>query len=167
VARRAYQHEFGRKSKMNFIDHLICLLLHGGMRPSDGASTEAGALFVEVDNVRAIARAKRPLRARFEETCEKSAPVVIVYSLFLALIGAALLVGGHAMIDWQLQPAIAAREAMCVGEVISQMPGGIFCRQMSFDNATAEVTEHAIERCQGRIARELAVARKGFVWGGH
>ena len=61
--------------------------------------------------VGARARARRPSRARLQEERAKSASVAIASSLFLVLIAAALLVGGHAAIGQLLRSAIAARDA--------------------------------------------------------
>ena len=45
------------------------------------------------------------------------------------------------------------------------MPDGIFCRHMSFDNVTAEMTEGAIERCADDIARAARPCVEGFCLG--
>ncbi len=135
------------------------------MRAGDLASTKAGALFIAADNVKAIAHAKIRSRAWFEETRKKSVRAVIVYLLFLAFIGAALLFGDPAMIDSLFQPAIEAREAKGGGEIVYKMRDGMLCRQMFFDNATATMTERPMERCPDSIAAELVRARRGFAWG--
>lgn len=139
------------------------------MRPSDGASAEKAARFGEAEPGTLNARARRSARARFEAEREKSASVVIVSSLFLVLIAAGLLIGGHAAIDPLLQSAIAARgsNGPGAGEVLYTMPDGIFCRHVSFDNATAEMVEGAIERCADDITRDHAHSVNGFAWGAH
>jgi hypothetical protein len=98
---------------------------------------------------------------------ERHAKVVrtgIVLSLFLVLLMAALLVGGHSVIDPLLQAAASDREANRVGEIVFTMPDGAFCRHLAFDNMTGEVTERTIEQCDQDIARR-AHARRGFAWG--
>ena len=92
---------------------------------------------MKATRIGAFARARRPSRARLQEERAKSASVAIASSLFLALIAAALLVGGHAAIGPLLRSAIAARDAKETGDVVYTMPDGIFCRHMSFDNVTA------------------------------
>jgi hypothetical protein len=111
------------------------------MSAADSASKEAAAWFVEADHVSVTALARRRSRARIDEERAKSGRIVIVASLFLVLLAAALLVGGHAAIDPLLQSAAAAREAKGAGAVVYTMPDGIFCRHVSFDNVTAEITE--------------------------
>jgi hypothetical protein len=94
-----------------------------------------------------------------------SARAAIAAAMFLVPLAAALLVGGHAAIDPVLRSVISARETRAVGDVIYTMPGGIFCRHMSFDNTTAEVVEGAIEHCPSDIARDRARTARGFAWG--
>jgi hypothetical protein len=135
------------------------------MAQGSGKRGKTAAWFVEPDQPVAVAR--RPSRSLLEDDRQKSGRIAIVSSLFLVLVGAALLVGGHAAIDPLLKSAVAAREAKAVGEVVFAMPDGIFCRHMSFDNATAEVTESTLERCANNIVREHSRAARGFAWGAH
>ncbi len=119
-----------------------------------------------VGQVGARMRARRIARARRDERA-KSARIAIVVSLFLALLAAALLGGGHTVIDPLLQSAAAAREAKRVGDIVYSMPDGTFCRHLAFDNGTAELIEGAIEQCPNDLFKMRGRAAKGFAWGGH
>jgi hypothetical protein len=137
------------------------------MSAAEKVGWDAGAWFVEADHVSVTALARRRSRARMDEERAKSGRVVIVSSLFLVLFTAALLVGGHAAIDPLLQSAVNAREAKGTGEVVVTMPDGIFCRHLSFDNVTAEITEGGIERCTKDIAGNRPHTGLGFAWRAH
>jgi hypothetical protein len=133
------------------------------MHADKGARPETGAWFVEAHPVRLPARA-RISGARFDDERKKSVRVVIVSSLFFVFFATVLLVGGHAAIDPLVRSAIAAREAYGAGAVLYTMPDGIFCRHMSFDNATGAVTEGALQRCAADIAGDRPHPRQGFAW---
>jgi len=137
------------------------------MSAADTAGRDAGAWFVEADHASITALARRRSRARIDEERAKSGRVVVISSLFLVLITAALLVGGHAAIDPILQSAVDARETKGTGDVIVTMPDGIFCRHMSFDNVTAEIVESGIERCTKDIAGNRPHTGRGFAWAIH
>jgi hypothetical protein len=136
-------------------------VFYGAMHAAAPVALEPGSRFVQVTaNPRA-----RSTQARLAEERATSARAVIASSLFLMLLAATLLVGGHAAIDPLLRSVIAARETKAVGDVLYTMPDGIFCRHMSFDNATAEVAEGAIERCPTDISKGRARTSKSFAWG--
>ncbi len=101
------------------------------------------------------------------EGARESGRVVIVFYLFLVLVAAVLLVGGHAAIDSIIKSAVAAREAKGVGDAFYAMPDGIFCRHITFDNSTVEVTEGAVQRCSDDMVREYAHTTRSFAWGAH
>lgn len=103
-------------------------------------------------------------RLRREEQQAKNTRALVVLSLFVVLLAAALLMGGRSVIDPLLHGAAADRQANRVGEVFLTMPDGTFCRRLSFDNKTAEITEGAIEPCNPDRLRGRAKA-KGFNWG--
>jgi hypothetical protein len=132
------------------------------MQAGEGSS-EGVAWFVEAD-LAALARAGRRSWRHGADADEKSARVVIISSLFFVLIAGAFLVGGQAAIDPLLQSAIQAREAKGIGQVFYRMPDGIFCRHMSYDNATGAVSEGSLEHCTDDIASERAHAVTAFTW---
>jgi len=104
---------------------------------------------------------------QLDEDGVTSSRAVVIFSLFVALLAAAVLVGGHAAMDPLLRSTLAARDAGAVGEVVVTMRDGRFCRHLSFDNATADVVERAVEPCKGDIARGgiAPSAPRGFAWG--
>lgn len=139
------------------------------MRADDAAATEAGSWYVEADPGRTTASGKRlskkPSQAKLYEARLTSTRVAIASSLFLVFLAASLLVGGHAAIGPLLQSAVAARESSGRGDVVYTMPDGIFCRHISFDNMTAEITEGALQRCQSDIGRGRTKSTATFSWG--
>jgi hypothetical protein len=144
----------------------MVLSFYGPMSATDGTRSEAGAWFVEADHVSVTALARRRWRARLSDERVKSGRVIIVSALFLTVIAAALMVGGHAAIDPFLQSAMTAREPKGTGDIVMTMPDGMFCRHLSFDNVTAAIKEGAIERCPDDIARNRPrSSNRGFAWG--
>ncbi len=135
------------------------------MRANDTAGTETVSWFVEAECLSQPVPRRMPSRATLVEARATSKRVVIASSLFLVLLGAALLIGGHAAIHPLLKTAMASREAKGVGDVVYAMPDGIFCRHIAFDNATADVTESALERCPSDIARNRVHSGPTFAWG--
>jgi hypothetical protein len=142
---------------------------YGAMSAGDKATKDVGAWFVEANRVTLSSLTRARSSARLDEEHAKSGRVVIVSSLFFVLIAAGLLVGGHAALDPLLQSAMAARQSNGTGDVVYAMPDGIFCRRMSFDNATAEVTQGGIERCAKDISGGPSRAAKdmSFQWPSH
>jgi hypothetical protein len=135
------------------------------MHAAERASPEPGLRFVKTDQVSASPRTRKALRARQDEERATSARAVIASSLFLVLLAAALLIGGHAAIDPLLRSAIAARDTKAMGDVLYTMPDGVYCRHMSFDNATAEVVEGAVELCPSNVVTDHPRTARGFAWG--
>ena len=136
------------------------------MHATEGASAEAAAWFVEPDHVIVNPRARKGLRGRRDDDGPTSVRAVSTAALFLVLLATTLLVGGHAAVAPLLSSAMAARDAKAMGDVIYAMPDGIFCRHMSFDNATAAMIEGAVEACPDGIARGRTNAARNFAWGG-
>jgi hypothetical protein len=159
--------DFDSNPKCFFIGHSTGFMFHAGMSAAEKVSRDAGAWFVEADHVSVTALARRRSRARMDEERAKSGRIVIVSTLFLVLFTAALLIGGHAAIDPILQSAVDARETKGTGDVVVTMPDGIFCRRMSFDNVTAEITEGGIERCTNDLAANRPRTGRGFAWAVH
>jgi hypothetical protein len=146
----------------------MVLSFYRAMSATDGARPEAGAWFVEADHVSVTALARRRWRARMYDERAKSGRVFIVSALFLTVIAATLMVGGHAAIDPLLQSAMAEREPTGTGDIVMTMPDGMFCRHLSFDNVTAAIKEGAIEHCPDDIARNRPrsgnSSNRGFAW---
>jgi len=139
-------------------------VFYRAMSAADRVSPEAGAWFVEADHVSVTALARRRSRARLEDARTRYGRVIIVASLFLVLLTTALLFGGQAAIEPLLRSAEHARETMGTGEVVYTMPDGIFCRHVSFDNLTAEISEGGIARCTTDIAGKRPHNNRGFAW---
>jgi hypothetical protein len=110
-------------------------------------------------------RSVRTAHSRTDEDDATSTRAIIASLLFLVVLAPALLVGGRAALAPLLQSAMAAREAKGLGEVLYAMPDGIYCRHVTFDNATAEAAETSIQQCPDEIIRERARNSKGFAWG--
>lgn len=135
----------------------------GAMNAGNVAQPDGAAWFVEADHASMTVRARQRGRSPIHDERMKSARVAIVSSLFLVLLGAALLLGGHAAIDPLLKSAMEARQAKGIGDVLYAMPDGIFCRHMSFDNVTAQVVEGSLQRCTGDSG-DRARQASGFDW---
>lgn len=131
----------------------------------DAGTTETIDWFVEPDQDSPGAAADYS-RARREEKRANSVGLAITTSLLFALLAAALLVGGRVAIGPLLHRAAATRDASGTGDVVYTMPDGVFCRHMSFNNATAEVTEGAIEPCPDPIGAGRHASATRFEWGG-
>jgi hypothetical protein len=112
------------------------------------------------------AAASPSARARRDRERANSLGIVITSTLLFVLFSAALLVGGQAAFQPLFHHGIAAGDARSVGDVVEAMPDGVFCRHMSFDNATSEVVEGPIERCKTDIGGR-ALSPSKFEWGTH
>jgi len=162
---RARQLRNSIQIKDDFLSAIQRLLsFYDAMSAADGMSPDAGAWFVEADHVAVTALARRRSRARVEDARTRYGRVVIVASLFLALLTTALLFGGRSAIEPLLQSAEQARATMGSGEVVYTMPDGNFCRHVSFDNLTAEIHEGGIARCTNDIAGNRPHNNRGFAW---
>jgi len=148
-----------------FIGYSRLVLFHGAMQAGQGTSSKLDPRFVTADHAAAVPRALRTLRLQMAEDGATSARAAIVSSLFLVVLAFGLLLGGHAAIDPLLRSAMASREAKGMGDVLYAMPDGIYCRHLSFDNATAEVAESAIAHCPDDVVRDHAHGARGFAWG--
>jgi hypothetical protein len=140
-------------------------LFYQEMRAGERASTTATSWSGTPDRGRVAVR--RSTRVRRDEQHTKNTRVVIVLSSFLAFLAAALLIGGRAFIDPMLRAAAEARQTNRTGDIVFTMPDGAFCRHLSFDNKTAEITESAVDRCPEARPRfkEPVSSKKGFAWG--
>ena len=139
---------------------------------SSDFALQSGELGASPGLITDVVRSERPkgsarrYRERPQQQRERSS-VVIVSSLFLVLLAAALLIGGRAAIDPLLQSAATARQEKGIGEVRFTMPDGIYCRHMSFDNATAAVREGSLEKCGRDLAEENESDGGRFMWRTH
>jgi hypothetical protein len=125
---------------------------YGSMSRNGRAGKDVGAWFVEANRVN-VASLIRERGAGPDEGGAKSGRVFIVTSVFLLLLAVGLLLGGRAAIDPLLDSAMAGRQANATGDLVYTMPDGVYCRRLSFDNVTAEVTEGGIERCSEEATR--------------
>lgn len=147
---------------LSAVQRLLCF--YAVMSPAKGATVKAATWSAAPDHI------DPPPRKRSRKGPDDGATsvrAVIASSAFLMLFAGTLLIGGHAAIDPLLRSVTAARETLAVGDVVYTMPDGKFCRHMSFDNATAEMTEGAIAPCQNDIARNRPRDSRGFAWGEH
>lgn len=108
-------------------------------------------------------RPREAVRARRDQRRAKPLPVAVVLSLFIPLLAAAVLVG-RVVIDPAWLTAAASRVAR-VGAVVYSMPDGSFCRRLSFDNATATLTEGAVEPCPANLPKRRQGGDRNFAWG--
>jgi hypothetical protein len=144
------------------------LVFDDPMQAAEQASPEQMvAWFVQPDRAVARPRARTTWRLPLSDDGAASVHAVIVSSLFLVLLAASLLFGGHAAIDPILRAAGAARDAKAVGDVVYSTADGKLCRHMTFDNATAEMREGNVVPCPDDVARDefRTSSRGNFNWG--
>ncbi len=139
------------------------LFFDSGMTAIENAGPDSIDWYVEADwaappSVRAAAYTRR----RGERS--DSLGLIITTCLFFVLLSAAMTMGGHAAIGPMLQHAVTARDGRSTGKLIFTMPDGMFCRYLSLDNATDEITEHPIERCADVGATRRPVTGWNFQW---
>ena len=134
---------------------------YGGMRTPHAADRGAAA------SRRAAIVQPRQRHWALSESGIASRRVVVVGSLFLVLVTTTVLVTARTTVGPLLQSAAAARAAVQTGAIVYALPDGIYCRQVSFDNATAEIKESAMNRCGDKIERIRVQPRRSFAWGPH
>jgi hypothetical protein len=140
------------------------LQFYGGMHAADGTSPPSAAWFVEPDAVDAGQRKQKAAWGQRE--AGSSMRAVIVSTLFLIMFTIAILFGGHAAVDPLLRMVTAAHQSDMAGDVLTPMPDGQFCRHMSFDNKTSEMTEGDIVPCPDDLARgQFRRDNRSFSWG--
>lgn len=136
---------------------------------SEDASRESFEWYVEPEpyaSTRAATATLRSRARRLHDERANSLGVVIITTLFFVLFASAAMVGGHAAIAPMLRSASAAREAgASTSDIVLPMPDGMFCRHMSFNNATADITDAGIQKCPTHIERGAATAPLRFEWG--
>jgi hypothetical protein len=154
------------KSEMLFYDHAIVLRSYPAMTAGGWASATVPASDVRRDQSRRQTVAPQSWRSRRLELRIKTARLVVVLSLFLILIAAAVFIGGRSVIGPMLQKAMAqTRDMHRIGAIVFTMPDATFCRHLAFDNKTAELTESTVLQCPEARPREGAHAPSGFAWG--
>jgi hypothetical protein len=135
------------------------------------ASAQAVALVADAVRGPALSPEKKDAQVRSRNDGATSTRAVIASSVFIVLLAAALLIGGHAAIDPFLHRSSDMLDARGAGDVVVTMPDGKFCRHMSFDNTTASMVEGTIEPCRVDITRDSGSAvsspPRGFAWGIH
>jgi len=132
------------------------------------ASVTVPALNVRANQNRRRIVVPRSLRSRRHELRAKTARLVVVLSLFLMLITAAVFIGGRSVIGPMLEKAMArAGDTHRKGAIVFTMPDGTFCRHLAFDNKTAELTESTVLQCPEARPREAAHPPSGFAWEAH
>jgi hypothetical protein len=96
-------------------------------------------------------------RSRRLELRAKTARLVVVLSLFLMLIAAAVFIGGQSVIGPMLQEAMAqTRDRHRTGAIVFTMPDGTFCRHLAFDNKTGAEGKYRSAMSRGASARRGA-----------
>ena len=147
---------------MLFYDHAMVLRSYSAITAGGWASATVPSSNVRPDQSRRRNVVPRSSRSRRLELRAKTARLVVVLSLFLMLITAAVFIGGRSVIGPMLQEAMAqTRDRYRTGAIVFTMPDGTFCRHMAFDNKTAEL------QCPEARPREAAHAPSGFAWGAH
>jgi hypothetical protein len=147
------------------------LLFIGSMRVVRQTHTQAADWIADAVSTYTRPPEKRKLMPTrpSTDTAGSSIRAVIASSVFILLLSAALLVGGHAAIDPFLHPALEA-DARGSSDVVVTMPDGKFCRHMSFDNTTGTMVEGTIVPCTVDITRDKRPAvtqERGFAWSIH
>lgn len=123
--------------------------------------------YVEVDHSRYEAPTRGLRQVRRDEERANSLGLIITTSLLFVLFAAAVAFGGHAAISPLLSQVVAARDARgspFTGSIVFTMPDGVFCRYMSFNNASGEVAGAAVRQCPDQIAEGAAANASGFKW---
>ncbi len=110
---------------------------------------------------RALRRTAQALRRERRATLTR---LSVAFSLFVALLASAFLVGSKVVIGPSARSVAPAGEASRPAEIVLALPDRTFCRHLSFDNATAEFTADKVEPCPGNPTRKRAPT--GFAWGG-
>jgi hypothetical protein len=130
------------------------------MRVHAGSAQKSGPWFIGPNHASTAPLRKLHARARPGGT-----HAVIVFSLFLVLFAATLLVGGHAAIDPLLQSAAEARDSRTSGDIVYTMPDGVFCRHLSYDNVTGQQSGGSIRPCDNDIvAPNHGRSYRPFTW---
>jgi hypothetical protein len=159
--------DFKSIRKYFFIRGARFLSFHCPMSTGKDAATETVDWYVEAERASPNARGRISLRAQRDEQRANSLALIIATAILFVLFAAAIMFGGRAAIGPLLSRAIDSRDVNGTGDIVYAMPDGVFCRHMSFDNATGEVTEGAIAQCPDRIGGGGLLTNSKFKWGAH
>lgn len=138
-----------------------------GTSASEGAGASMMDWYVEPDLSGADTRTRGSSRVRRDEERANSLALIVTTSLLFVLFASAIMVGGHAAIGPLLLKGTAASDDNSTGDIVYAMPDGVFCRHMSFDNATGEISGGAVERCGEGPGRADDEKSTKFKWGTH
>ena len=157
---------FRVKSKMFFHSVQIVWFVSPMAAEETGRHDFVGA---DVEIIEIVSRLVHHGRRVGDVSCgPKDARLVVVLFLFLVLI-----------VGRACSSVAAASSAPCCkrrwpasedkhrkGAIVFTMPDGAFCRQMAYDNKTAELTESAVAQCAGGATAWMRRAPpSGFAWG--
>jgi hypothetical protein len=121
--------------------------------------------YVEPDHFAARRTALSRQRRRADERINSLAFAVTAALLFVLVAGAVMFGGRITIAPLLLHNGANASDTDRTGSIVYAMPDGVFCRRMAFDNATAEVTSVAVERCPGAIGVADGPEPGKFHWG--
>jgi hypothetical protein len=158
---------FQSNRRQTFIHDSTVLCFDDGMRASDQAGTRADWWVAAAQRISARGLRGWSTRAQRDERHAKNVRTAVVVSLFFLLLGAAVVVGGRAVIEPLLSSLTDAPEARRVGEIILTMRDGTYCRHLAFDNTTGQIAERSIEQCANELGRKRSRDTIGFAWGRH
>jgi len=136
-----------------------------GANEQAGARADWLAAAAQHDNAGGLQRWST--RAQKDERHAKTVRAAVVVSLFFLLLGAAVIVGGRAIIDPLLSSIVDNADARRIGEIVLTMRDGIYCRHLSFDNTTGQIAERTIEQCANELGRKRTRDSMGFSWRAH
>lgn len=94
--------------------------------------------------------------------------VFVVTSFFVVVLGANLFVGAVVM-SGTIRTHFNSDKARANGQtaqVRRPLLDGTFCRNIVFDNATAQTVEDKVERCDNAVGKPQGKGRSQFSWGG-
>lgn len=108
--------------------------------------------YVKPERSSATERKRAALQVRHDGQHANSLALIITVSLLFVLLASALLVGGQVAIGPLSRRGDDARDSVRRADLVYPMPDGVFCRHMSFDNATGAISEGNLVPCGERSA---------------
>jgi hypothetical protein len=117
-------------------------------------------------------RASRPERSHVREMRARNMRGLIACAVFLFMLGAAVLIGNNSIVNPTKNEAVERkkqREAKQAAErtsgwIVQELPDGLTCQYLKFDNITAQVGQPNLAACEEAL-RVRAEGRTGFSWG--